>query len=241
MLKNIIPNKNKALFLAKKQLSELVYDAVNLEGINYTLPEVQTLLDGVTVGGHRVEDQHIVFNQINAWYFLFNNIEHNTFSLSTDFVLALHNISAKEEALKWGMFRQGGVNIAGTSYLPPSADKLPTLWDEMLASVDIKNSSIDKTYTTAISIFLNMSRYQFFYDVNKRTGRLMMNGILLSNGLPAINLTAKKQLEFNQLMLEFYQTNDQKNMQEFMRSFIIGEKVIEIMSEPNHKPLAPTM
>jgi hypothetical protein len=40
----------KALFLAKKQLSELVYDAVNLEGVNYTLPEVQTLLDGVTVG-----------------------------------------------------------------------------------------------------------------------------------------------------------------------------------------------
>ncbi|VVH58486.1 hypothetical protein BSPWISOX_1188, partial [uncultured Gammaproteobacteria bacterium] len=43
----IIPNPKKALFLAKKQLSELVYDAVNLEGVNYTLPEVQTLLDGV--------------------------------------------------------------------------------------------------------------------------------------------------------------------------------------------------
>ncbi|OJA03717.1 cell filamentation protein Fic, partial [Bathymodiolus thermophilus thioautotrophic gill symbiont] len=39
----IIPNQRKALFLAKKQLSELVYDAVNLEGIKYTLPEVQTL------------------------------------------------------------------------------------------------------------------------------------------------------------------------------------------------------
>jgi hypothetical protein len=47
----ITPNPKKALFLAKKQLSELVYDAVNLEGVNYTLPEVQTLLDGVTVGG----------------------------------------------------------------------------------------------------------------------------------------------------------------------------------------------
>jgi hypothetical protein len=29
----ITPNPKKALFLAKKQLSELVYDAVNLEGI----------------------------------------------------------------------------------------------------------------------------------------------------------------------------------------------------------------
>lgn len=59
----IIPNPKKALFLAKKQLSELVYDAVNLEGVNYTLPEVQTLLDGVTVGGHRQTDELIATNQ----------------------------------------------------------------------------------------------------------------------------------------------------------------------------------
>ena len=37
--------------LAKRQLSELVYDAVNLEGIPFTLPEIQTLLDDITVGG----------------------------------------------------------------------------------------------------------------------------------------------------------------------------------------------
>jgi hypothetical protein len=40
----IKPNINKALFFARKQLAEFIYDAVNLEGINYTMPEVQTLL-----------------------------------------------------------------------------------------------------------------------------------------------------------------------------------------------------
>jgi hypothetical protein len=39
----ILPNKQKALFLAKRQLPKLVCDAVNLEGINYTLPEVQKM------------------------------------------------------------------------------------------------------------------------------------------------------------------------------------------------------
>jgi Fic family protein len=39
-----------------------------------------------------------------------------------------------------------------------------------------------------------MARIQFFYDGNKRTGRLMMNGVLLTNGLPVINLPASKQL-----------------------------------------------
>jgi Fic family protein len=53
-----------------------------------------------------------------------------------------------------------------------------------------------------------MARIQFFYDGNKRTGRLMMNGVLLTNGLPVINLPASKQLEFNQLMLDFYPSNN---------------------------------
>jgi hypothetical protein len=43
----MIPERGKAIMLARRQLSELVWDAVNLEGINVTLPEVQTLLEGI--------------------------------------------------------------------------------------------------------------------------------------------------------------------------------------------------
>ncbi len=39
--------------LARRQLAELVSDAVNLEGIHFTLSEIQTLLEGITVGGTR--------------------------------------------------------------------------------------------------------------------------------------------------------------------------------------------
>ena len=44
---NMKSNKGKAMMLARRQLSELVWDAVNLEGINFTLPEIQTLLQGI--------------------------------------------------------------------------------------------------------------------------------------------------------------------------------------------------
>ena len=47
------PNPDKALMIAKRQLAELVYDAVNLEGLHFSLPEIQTLIDGITVGGHK--------------------------------------------------------------------------------------------------------------------------------------------------------------------------------------------
>lgn len=54
---NIKPDKSKAIMLARRQLSEFDCDAVNLEGINFTLPEIQTLLDGITAGRHKLSDQ----------------------------------------------------------------------------------------------------------------------------------------------------------------------------------------
>jgi len=51
---------------AQRALTTFVYDVVQLEGINFTLPEVQTLLDGVTVGGHKLTDQKISVNQGQA-------------------------------------------------------------------------------------------------------------------------------------------------------------------------------
>jgi hypothetical protein len=54
---NMKPNLGRAMMIAQRQLPEFVCDAVNLEGIPFTLPEIQTLLDGITVGGHKLKLQ----------------------------------------------------------------------------------------------------------------------------------------------------------------------------------------
>lgn len=220
------PNKAKAIMLAKRQLAEFVCDAVNLEGIHFTLPEIQTLLDGITVGGHKLSDQQIALNQGNAWRALFDWIEKDQFEITVQKVCDLHLIAGREEALARGRFRSGGVTIAGTTYMPPSANLLPYLFNKMVEDA----SRMPDIYDQAIHLFLTMAGCQFFYDVNKRMGRFMMNGLLLSEGYPAINLPAKRQLEFNQLMLSFYDSGDQKPMNTFMRS-CLDERVIKIMQE----------
>jgi Fic family protein len=220
------PNKGKAIMLARRHLSELVCDAVNLEGIHFTLPEIQTLLEGITVGGHKLADQQIALNQAQAWRTLFRWLEHEEFELTAEKTCELHRVAAKDEALERGRFRSGGVTIAGTQYMPPDARELPVLFDGMVT----EPMSITDIYDQAIFVFLSMARYQFFYDVNKRMGRFMMNGILLNAGFPAINLPAKQQLEFNRLMLKYYDTGEQKNMNSFLRS-CLDERVVKIMQE----------
>ena len=226
LISSIKPNKDKALMLAKREVSVLVRDSVLLEGINFTLPEINTLLEGVTVGGHKLSDQQIAINQGNAWRYLFSAVKAGDFCLSLDFLYSLHAISGKEEALEWGQFRSGGVTIAGSDYLPPKAADLQFRFSELLVSVD----RFDDIYDKAIHVFLVMARTQFFYDVNKRTGRLMMNGILLSAGYPAINLSAKRKLEFNELMMRFYDSGEETEMNAFMRS-CIDSRLVDIMSE----------
>ena len=223
---NMKPNKAKAIMLAKRQLAEFVHDSVNLEGIHFTLPEIQTLLDGITVGGHKVADQQIALNQAETWRTLFELIEKDQFELTQEKICALHLIAAKNEALEWGKFRSGGVTIAGTGYMPPPADELPELFEKMVNDANGREDIYDR----AIHLFLTMARCQFFYDVNKRMGRFVMNGLLLSCGFPAINLPAKRQLEFNEFMLAFYETGDQKQMNAFLRS-CLDERVVKIMKE----------
>ena len=203
-----------------------MYDAVALEGIQYTLPEIQTLLEGITVGGHRQSDQSITLNQAHAWQYLFQSIEAKQFTLSKPFVCALHSIAGKKEALTWGKFRTGGVTIAGTQYLPPDAASLDTCWNALIAHAE----NISNIYDRAIYIFLQMARNQFFYDVNKRMGRFAMNGVLLQAGYPAINLPATKKETFNRLMLNFYDSIDVAPMTDFMKS-CADPNILKIMCE----------
>ena len=215
------PNKPLARQLAIRDVPALVYDAVNLEGVAMTLPEVQTILDGITVGGHQISDQNMVINQAHTWDRLFQLIDQGAFSFSKPVALELHCIAAKEEAFEWGVFRSGNVMISGTDYAPPDFSELDRVWEETENALD----GIHDVYDRAVAAFLKMARAQFFWDVNKRMGRFMMNGILLAAGYPIINVPVKRQQEFNENMLAFYSSGDMGPMNGFLRS-CLDERII---------------
>ncbi len=46
-----------------------------------------------------------------------------------------------------------------------------------------------------------------------------MNGILLDNGYPILNIKAKDKLEFNTKMIEFYNSGDYVTMLEYLGAY----------------------
>lgn len=212
-------DKRFALMMAKKDKVDFIYNTSALEGNTMTFPEVQTLLDGITVGGKKLSEEQQILNQNKSVNLLFSMIEENTFRVNKDTFLSLHNKVAFEEALRWGEFRQGGVNIGGTEYKPPLSAELDDIFHNGLIEIE----KISNPIVRAITFFLFGAKNQFFYDGNKRTSRLIMNGILIENGCPILNIKAKDKLTFDKQMLNFYDGGDIVKSISFLIDYYIKE------------------
>jgi len=207
ILIDINPNKNLNIALAKKDRVDYIYNTSALEGNTMTYPEVETLLDGITVGGRKISEEQMILNQNKSVKLLFDLIENNKFDFTKLTVCLLHNEVSQNEALKWGEFRDANVRIGGTEFIPPKYETLDNIYEENFKFINTINEPIIQAFTC----FLLNAKNQYFYDGNKRTARLMMNGILLSNGYSMLNIKVKDKLKFNEMMIEYY---DKDNLED---------------------------
>lgn len=205
--------QKELLMLAEKLLPELVYNMASLERNPFTYAEVRTLLEGVTVGGHEVSDEHQVLSIKDGWQYVIDSVLNDKVSLDRRTFDKLSEIIAKEEALESGAFRTGEVTVGGTDFIPPRADELEEIFYRELPLIEGRcRSRID----LAFEIFLWVSLNQFYYDGNKRISRLAANMILLSAGQGILNVSVKDRLQFNILMARFYSTREADEIFEFL-------------------------
>ncbi len=209
----IIGDKRLAIFQAKKMLPEYVFDTSQLENNPITFPEVKTLMDGITIGGHRISDVQQVLNIKESWLLLLQRISQGTFRVDKAMFHEIHGRIAREEALEWGKFRTGSVSIAGTStYASPAWQDLELIFERELPQIMIGENPIEQ----AVRLFLWAALNLFYWDGNKRTARLMATGILINAGLGVFNIRTADILTFNKLMVDFYETKEVSAIAEFL-------------------------
>ena len=89
----------QSAFCYKRSLAEFVHDAGALEGNPLTYPEVMTLLDGVTVGGHKLADQQQIQNLGAAAKRLFSMVQNREFRMDKCTSDEFHRLVGTSEAL----------------------------------------------------------------------------------------------------------------------------------------------
>jgi Fic family protein len=207
----------RAVWRYQRALPEFVWDAAVLEGNPFTYPEVQTIMDGITVGGRKLSDERQVVNLAESAKELIKLVKSAEFRLDKPTSDHFQQLIAQGEALEVGHFRgEGPLTLTpGVSlgeygrYMPPATEPGGENLRRIFArGVGAIHAEIESPFQQAMAYFLFAALQQFYFDGNKRTGRTMMNGHLMSHGIDAISVPAARRAEFNATMVDFYRTKD---------------------------------
>ncbi|WP_125610578.1 cell filamentation protein Fic [Specibacter cremeus] len=223
---NLLPTMPvpRAVARFEGQLAGHVWDAAALEGNPYTLPEVQTLLDGVTVGGHRLEDERQVLALAESTRTVRDLVRDGGYTVGKEISDRLHGIVAPHEAIEAGHFRgegraRGGgtVNLGeyGVFTATGCEDSGAALRTEYRQGTNLL-SALEHPVERAVAYFCFGTRHQFYFDGNKRTSRLMMNGQLMMAGRDAISIPYLRRLEFNEHLITLYLDADATALMKFI-------------------------
>lgn len=193
---------------AKKNLTRLVYTNSRFEGLNTTLPQTQTIIDGLGVEGVSIDDINTIVQLKRGWQFVINSDE----PLTLEFEEKVNGIVAINDSLDPGNLRTGNglVNTEDGDFVPPLVNKQAEkkFIDKILKS---DASTTDK----ALTLMYHNMRGQIFWDGNKRTATLIANKLMIDNGAGLINVPLDKWGRWNTLISQFYQTNDMTKLKQW--------------------------
>jgi Fic family protein len=200
--------KKDILFAANKLKSQLVYDMAKAEGNTHTISEVMTIVEGVTVGGKKLQEQQQVIQIAKAWEYLIDLVKNDQFVFNKRTACELNQLATAADHSKVGQLRDRAVGITGTDYKPPMFNTLNDLWPGL--EKQIKSEKDPKM--AGYNAFLEIARNQFFNDGNKRTGQFMMNGLLMINNFHVVTFPDKILPEYFDKLIRFYETGDKTQM-----------------------------
>jgi Fic family protein len=194
-----------------KLLPQFVWEAAQLEGNPFTFPEVQTLLDGITVGGRKLSDAQQILGLRDSMKLLCDEVLMGRFAPTKDMACRLNALIARDEALEWGHFRGEGqersnisVNLGAVSWSPKPTEAGGKNLNSVFERGHDALLNVEDPIERAFALKLFMAREQFFFDGNKRMARAMMNGVLMAHGFDGLSVPAAWQLDYNRAMAEFY-------------------------------------
>lgn len=172
-----------------------VWSTNAIEGNPLTLEETSTLiLDGIAVGGIRLEWLLEAMGGSNAYSYMFDLVRSNT-RLSIEEILKFHeHVMLGNSHTQGGTYRKCNVKISGCDRKLPEWDKVPDLMEEYQAWLENNRTSEPLSY--AAEAHCRLVSLHPFQDGNGRVARLVMNTILLQSGYLPVCITPKERCRY---------------------------------------------
>jgi prophage maintenance system killer protein len=194
-------SRKESVYLLKKNIVELVYNAGKFEGLNTTLLQTEEIIKYNRANNVAVDDVLTVVNLKRGFEMLLIDVQEPLLETSK----RINRVVAAEDALFPGEIRTGGLEVSTIQgrYVPPmlTEDEVKNQYDKIL------NQEISET-EKALRLFLFIAKNQIFGDGNKRTALLTANKIMLDRGLGLLSSPEQEFTRFNELLSKFYNSVD---------------------------------
>ena len=197
--------KNLSPDLIKRELErfviELSWKSSKIEGNTYTLLETESLIkDQKVAKGKSRAETIMILNHKTAFDMLLGNKDMFK-KLNLQNINQLHNVLVKDLEITTGI-RKHEVGITGTVYKPSGSEH--QLREFMERFIKVLNET-ENGYEKALIASAMVPYIQPYTDGNKRTARMLCNGILLANNLLPISYRSVDEEEFKKSLIIFYE------------------------------------
>ena len=198
-----------AIYSAKRNIVDSIWRSANLEGFSTTYPKTEAILENVPVNGVSRDEIIFMVNMKRAWEFLLDNLDYPN---SMAMLREINKICGSGLYPGNGEVRKLDVAIGGTTWTPNIPDEA-MLYDSINTL-----EKIDDIELKALKYFCFISRTQMFLDGNKRVAQLIANKVLISGGVGIFRLKVEDIPEFKKILVEFYETNNDNYIIEYMKA-----------------------
>lgn len=192
---------------------DLSWKSAQIEGNTYSLLETERLLrEKQTAGGKTKEEAVMLLNHKDALDFILDEPDYLK-EISISRIGEIHALLTKELGVESNI-RHRRIGITGTNYQP--LDNEFQIREALEDSCQLINSK-SNVFEKALLAIVLLSYIQAFSDGNKRTARIVGNGILIAYGYCPISFRSVDSIDYKKAMLMFYEQN---NIESFKQIFI---------------------
>lgn len=192
---------------------DLSWKSSQIEGNTYSLLETERLLkDKQTANGKTKEEAVMLLNHKDALDFILDVPDYLK-NLTVPRIEEIHALLIKDLGVERNI-RHRRVGITGTNYTPLDNEfQIREALEDSVRLINSKNNIFEKAFLSLVLL----SYIQAFTDGNKRTARIVSNGILIANGYCPISFRTVDSIDYKKAMLMFYEQN---NIAAFKQIFI---------------------
>ncbi len=197
-------------------LVEFTYNSNAIEGNTLTLQETALALEGVTIDKKPLKDHLEAVGHRDAFLYVVSLVSDKV-PISERIIREIHSLVLINKPEDKGVYRRIPVKIMGANHEPPQPYLVPVQMERLLADLSPDNRHIIET---AALFHLDFEGIHPFIDGNGRTGRLILNLMLMQAGYTPIDMKFADRRKYYSCFDSYYRDNDASPMVNMVGAYV---------------------